>query len=166
VYGAFYDESVGKWGGADLVQTNPGDADQISVSIDDAGNAIAVWVQQDGVTNLLDVWANHFVPGAGWGQNAVRIDTEDLGDVSNPRIAMGPNGNALVVWAQSDGLVNHVWAKRYTVSSGWGSSQKIEAGTGDAISPAISIGEAGSAMAVWPQLNGADNYDIWSSRFD
>ncbi|MGB8223568.1 MAG: Ig-like domain-containing protein, partial [Polyangiales bacterium] len=68
---------AGGWGGAELVETDPGAAAFPQVALDSTGDAIAVWYQSDGTRD--NIWANRFTPTTGWGV-AELIET-DPGDV-------------------------------------------------------------------------------------
>ena len=82
----------------------------------------------------------------------------------SPDIAINASGTAIVVWAQSDGTQDNIWAKRFTPGVGWGLAQLIENEGGKASSPRIDINSAGDAMAVWYHNNGARE-NIWAARF-
>lgn len=141
------------WGTAELIETdNAGAANSPRVAFDTNGNAMAVWSQSDGTR--LNVWANRYTTGSGWG-NAMVIESENLGDAAAPQIVFDSNGNANVVWQQSDGARTNIWANRYTAGSGWGRATLIETdNTGFAGGPQIAIDANGSAIVVWSQSDG------------
>ena len=51
-------------------------------------------------------------PGTGWGTPEL-IENADAGDAFSPRIAVDPQGNAVAVWKQSDGVRDNIWANRF-----------------------------------------------------
>jgi Bacterial Ig-like domain len=151
------------WGTATLIETdNAGDATSPQIAIDANGNALAVWQQSDGTrTNIL---ANRYVVGMGWGTAAL-IETINTGSATAPQIAINANGNALVVWQQSDGTRYNIWSNRYVVGTGWGTAALIETdNAGSAYSPQIAVDTSGNALAVWDQSDGTRN-NIWSNRY-
>jgi len=150
------------WGTAKLIETdNTGDALWPRIAFDNSGNALAVWAQSDGTR--MNIWANRF-DGAGWG-SAELIETDDAGDALWPRIAFDNNGNALVVWAQSDGTHMNIRANRFD-GAGWGSAELIETdNAGDALWPQVAFDNSGNALAVWAQSDGT-RMNIWANRFD
>ncbi len=81
----------------ELDDTSDSSVPQIEVGIDADGNAIAVWTQWSGTTNI---WANRYVAGTGW-QTAELLETDTL-RVLNPRLSMSPTGSALVTWLRRD----------------------------------------------------------------
>ena len=68
-----YTAGVG-WGTAELIMiNNAGQAGFPQVSVDYSGNAVAVWVQSDGIHS--NMWSNRYTSGVGWG-NAELIETD------------------------------------------------------------------------------------------
>ncbi|GLH68089.1 hypothetical protein [Geothrix edaphica] len=149
------------WGTAATIETGiVGDAFEPRIAIGANGNALAVWVQSDGTR--LNVWANRYTVGSGWG-TAGLIETDNAGDAYSPRIALDANGNGEVVWSQFDGTRNNIVANRYAAGSGWGTAT-ILAGASNVGTPQIAFDPSGNALAVWVQSDGA-RYSIWSSRY-
>jgi len=95
------------WGTARLIETSDQDAGSPQVAADLAGNVVAVWTQSDG--SRVRVWANRFVGAAGWGTPRA-IDSATGGASATPSVALDAGGFAQVVWAQSDGTRNDIWA--------------------------------------------------------
>lgn len=152
------------WGTEEKIETDDvGDALDPEVVIDSSDNAIAVWNQTDGTrTNII---ANHYTTLSGWG-TAAKIEYDDAGDALGAIIALDSSSNAIVVWYQSDGTVNNIWANRYSVNSGWGSAELLETDdTGSAMDPEIVINSSGIGMAVWYQFDGTRN-NIWANKFE
>ena len=98
------------WGTAELIETdNAGNAGSPQIAVDSSGNALAVWVQNDGPR--YNIWVNRF-NGSSWG-TAELIETDNAGSAYNPQIAFDSTGNALAVWDQSDGARYNIWANRF-----------------------------------------------------
>ena len=144
-----YTASNGSWGTAQLIENDDtGNAYSPQIAIDSNGNAIAVWEQSGGI------WANHYIPGSGWGTTAESTHAVNADD---PRIAIDANGNAIVVSRQWDGWNAKIQANRYTASTdSWGSAELIDSGyTGVANpNPQIAMDANGNAIAVWGQNDG------------
>jgi hypothetical protein len=151
------------WGAAEPIETdNRGHAGDPRVAIDPDGNAISVWHQSDGMR--ANIWANRYTPSNGWG-TPERIETNDDGEARLSHVAMDPDGNAIVVWHQSDGSRFDVWSNRFTRSSGWDEAQRIDAEhTGDADSARVGVDADGHAIAVWQQFDGI-TVEIWCNRY-
>jgi len=164
IYANRYLASTEKWGDAMLIETeDAGGAERPQVAIDEDGNAIAVWVQLGG--DRAGIWSNRYLSGVGW-EGAKPIGPTGLGSTRAPQIASDPEGNAVAVWVQFDGVhQDSVWSNRYIAGGGWGRSQAIE--TDDEFrvqGPQVAMDVAGNAVAVWSQLNGNFAFDVWSNR--
>ncbi len=97
------------WGAAAAIETNPNNALHPQVSFDRAGNAIAVWEQDDGIYNRI--YANRYVAGTGWGAAAI-IDAGPNGAL-HPQVSFDSAGNAIAVWDQWDGTYYRIYANRF-----------------------------------------------------
>jgi len=153
------------WGVAERIEIDDaGNAEHPRVAMDAMGNAVTVWDQFDGAS--FDIWSNRYVPGGGWG-TARRIESNDAGEALRPRIAVNPDGNAVVVWEQFDGTGNTISSNRYTPDGGWGTTERIDPGTG-AHGPNVAIAPNGDAMAVWHVVAGWGDprHGIWSNRLE
>lgn len=158
-----FSAASGTWGAAQLIETESGNADAPQITLDADGNAIAVWDQSDGTRS--NIWANHFsAAGNTWG-TAQLIEAES-GNARAPQVALDANGNAIAVWAQSDGTRNNIWANRFSAASGtWETAQVIETEPGNAGAPQVALDASGNAIAVWEQFD-AGRSDIWANRFN
>jgi hypothetical protein len=141
------------WGTAARIETDDaGNANNPQIAIDADGNALAVWSQDDGTR--ANIVANRYDAVTGWG-TATLIESADAGDASGPQIAFAANGDAVAVWAQSDGTRANVVSNRYTAGAGWGTATLIEHDdTGDAYDPQVAVDRNGNAVAIWAQFDG------------
>ena len=149
------------WATAALIETDTGGAFNSQIAFDPSGNAMAVWQQLEGTR--YNIRANRYVSGTGWATAAL-IETDNLGDATNPQIAFDQSGHALAVWYQSDGIRNNIWANRYVSGTGWATAALIETDTGSAFSPQIAFDPSGNAIAVWSQFDGIRD-NIWANRY-
>jgi len=151
----------GGWGSAELIN-DAGSATAPQVAADASGNAVAVWAQSDGTRN--NIWTNRFTPSMGWG-TADLIELDDAGPANSPQVAVDAKGNAVAVWAQSDGTRNNIWTNRFTPSTGWGTAELIDLDdAGPANDPQLAVDANGNAIAVWRQSDGTRR-NIWAGRF-
>ena len=152
----------GVWGSAERTEVDGlGEAVSPQFALDTQGNGVVVWLQSDGVRT--NVWANWTTSGV-WG-TAELLETNDMGDAFAPKVAMASQGNAMVVWQQSDGVRDSIWANRLT-SGVWGTAQLIELDdAGDAAAPQVGIDAQGNAIAVWEQSDGVRT-NIWANRYE
>ena len=90
------------------------------------------------------------------------IEFNDIGYAYNPKLAFDKNGNAMVVWRQSDGTQTNIYYNRYLSSTNsWSGAALIEYNdNGDALEPQLAMDENGNAIVVWKQL-----YGIYSNTY-
>ncbi len=150
------------WDIPGLVEQSVGNVEEMDAAVATDGSAIMVWAQSDGThTNL---WGARNLPGSGW-DTPVLIDTTDTADVSLPRLVIDPNGYAMVVWRESDGLTAQLMVADYGPAIGWS--------TPSVLSSAVTIGDArlvirndGSVITAWSQGDTAGmNSTIWSNSY-
>jgi hypothetical protein len=154
LYNTVVNNKNNNWGTSMLI--GPGNCAWHQLAIDSYGNAIVIWLQWDGTHYYI--WANRYTPLNGWG-TAEPIETDPVGRPDSifiysqdygPQIAMDPEGNAIVVWWQWDGIWMNIWANRYTPSEGWETPELIETDDiGNAKYPDVAMDPNGNAIAVW-----------------
>jgi hypothetical protein len=150
------------WRAAELIETDPGIAQNPQVAFDSSGNAIAVWIQRDG-DNTFSIYANRF-NGTNWG--AAELIETDLGPAVNPQIAFDSIGNAIAVWRQRDGANQQsIYANRFN-GTNWGAAELIETDSGIAQKAQVALDSSGNAIAVWIQRDAANNQNVYANRFD
>jgi hypothetical protein len=160
---AFYFTTIG-WGIHEIIQGDEGSAHSPQIAFDNFGNAIAVWIQNSNSTRD-SIRANRYVAGIGWG-TAQQIENNS-GDAKTPRIAVDSSGNAIVIWCQSNGAKDLLWANYYAAGIGWDpfAAELIQSDLeGNASNPEITIDNSGNAFAVWYQTHGNPN-KVWANRY-
>jgi hypothetical protein len=150
------------WETATLMEASDTNVGIPSIAVQANGNAIAVWPQTNGIRD--NIWASRYVVGSGW-STPLLIETNTAGNTYAPSIAIDPNGNAIAVWAQSDGTRLNIWANRYVAGTGWGTAQLIETdNAGPALYPRVAMDANGNAIAVWNQSDGT-HYNAMANRY-
>jgi hypothetical protein len=151
------------WGTPQLIENDATElADSPRIAMDANGDALVIWLQDGGPR--LDVWANRYTAGSGWGTPQL-IETDSAGNAFNHQLASDANGNGLAVWQQYDGTRYNIWSNLYTAGAGWGTAQLIETdNAGLAAVPQVAFDASGNALAVWSQLEGI-RMKIWSNRY-
>ena len=151
------------WGTAELIETdNSGNANGPQVAFDTSGNAVVVWVQNEGA--IFNIWVNHF-NGISW-SIAKQLGTNSGDDVEEPypQVAFDKSGNALAIWHVYDSAVSSIYACRFNGTS-WGTPELIENdNSGNALNPRVALDDSGHAIAVWEQSDGSV-YNIRSNLF-
>jgi len=153
VWSNYYDHRRG-WGRAAKIQIDSVDAYFPLVVIDEEGNAIAMWNQNNLTYDKTNLYANYYTKDRGW-QRSVMIqrDASLLSDGS--ALVMGDKGNAVAMWTQFDssqdqaqsGLATSFFIK----GKGW---QEPEFITHDeATSSSIAANNHGDTFAIWTTMN-------------
>jgi hypothetical protein len=132
----------------------------VQIAVDPAGNAIAVWNQQDGATN--SIYANRYAAGSGWGVAALIETSTDM--AVHPNVGIDAGGNAIAVWMQRGDGTSDIYANRYVAGSGWGAAQRLNSDGSTGYYPEVAVAANGHAMVIWPQSS--DLYpDVRARRY-
>jgi hypothetical protein len=154
----------GRWGTPELLEVNDtGNAINVQLASNGAGNLIAAWQQFDGLQNRI--FANRYSAASGW-SGAELVETNDTASARSPQVALAPSGDAFVLWAQTGAYTDH-WANRYEAGVGWGNATMVQQSSGpgnDTAGYDVAALPGGKALAVWSQAT-ATTEDIWSSVF-
>jgi hypothetical protein len=145
----------------ELDTVHPGDVEHPAVAVNEAGFGVAVWELHDGAQ--VDLYAAEYTPGTGWSEP--HLLESGAGPVSTPRVGVDAQGNALVVWRQSDGTAASLWASRLVGGGGWSSPLLLEAEAGATSVPALAVERSGRALAAWLQPDSGGNVRVRASHF-
>lgn len=127
------------------------------LAMDASGNAFAVWTTAgSGSYSLL---ASRFTPASGAWAAPTTLVTISGSFLTAPALAMNAAGDAAVVWARPD-LVVQAW--RWPAASGaWTGSAILQAGSNYSTSVDLALSSGGRAAATW--VNATSTY---ASRFN
>lgn len=150
------------WENPTLLELAAATAIKPQVAMDGNGNAVAAWIQSDGVANSM--WVARYVADVGW--EAAEVIDDSSASTDFPRIAVDGNGVITALWKQLDGAVFSLWANRYVPGQGWGTPQSLESRPEDASEPWVAADPRGNgdALAVWRQAESGDE-SIWGSWY-
>ncbi|HHO76731.1 MAG TPA: hypothetical protein ENN05_09930 [Deltaproteobacteria bacterium] len=139
----------------------------VQVAMDNNGNALIVWSQSGGSHH--QIFKSEYRSGT-WThpQDVTEHISPDGPDATDsPQVAMDNNGNALIVWHQSDGSTNLIFKSEYR-SGVWTHPQAlteyISLDGKYAESPQLAMDDSGNALIVWEQHNGS-NWQIFKSEY-
>jgi hypothetical protein len=131
------------------------------ITLDAAGNAIAVWAQF--AATSLDVWVNRYTAGGAWG--TATLLEPNVGEAWFPQVAVDAGGNALAVWQEFDGARQSIYSSRYTAGGSWDTPALVEMENGgSATAPRIAMDASGNALAIWVQ-SVAGRLSIYGNRY-
>ncbi len=166
IWSSYFDG--GKWSPPSMISNGLQTGSEPQVAMNSAGQAVAVWRQEDGAGGF-DIWVNRF-DGAVWGV-AETIDNTSMG-AQMPQVAIDGNGNALVVWVQEGvgvfGLLgyNDIYVSRFD-GMAWGAPEALDTINEIANLPQVAFDSDGNAVVVWSQYSGSGGTDnIYANRFD
>jgi hypothetical protein len=135
------------------------------VATDDKGDAVIVWSQGPAPRHIFKSERRNGV----WTHPADSVDniSPDGQSADIPQVAMDNNGDAIIVWLQSDGAYNQVF-KSECRGGVWTHptdlSGHISPDGATAWGPQVAMGDDGSAIIVWAQGNGS-NDQVFRSEY-
>jgi hypothetical protein len=125
-----------------------------------------------------ELWSNRYTAAGGWG-DAIKVPSiaTRVGGAPRmpPSIAMDGNGNAVALWIQgvadSSCTRVNIWANRFAVDQGWGTSQILDGPPGDCSSSngfytvgSIAMELNGNALAMWAKRE-VLHTNVWWTRY-
>lgn len=156
------------WGTATALSSNPANTydDSPAVTIDNAGNVTAVYLQHDGTRRK--VMARRYAAESGTWSTVVGVDSAAAGDVrwGSLRTAQLPNGDVIAIWGQGSSPTS-LWSNRYsTNTASWETPALLEADdTRGAYFGEIAAAPNGNAVVVWQQADNANSGSIYANRY-
>ncbi len=127
------------------------DAACIEVAISTTAEAHVAWF--DGRPGETVVYGAHRSNDGAWDEPATAVLSSEGAVAQDPRLAVGPDGEAAVVWTENAGDRWRVMARRRGPrSADWGApTQLSNESEGDALGPTVAIGSGGPLVAAWAQ---------------
>jgi len=167
-----YTVSVAYWkhpsGLSDNISPDGLDEYGCQVAMDNSGNALIVWYQDDGSRDQIfksEYRDGEWIHPADLDDN-ISPDGEDA-DAYYPQVAMDDNGNALIVWEQFNGSNYQVFKSEYRDGE-WTHpadlDDHISPDGQDAEEPHAAMDNNGNAVIVWDQDDGS-NWRIFKSEY-
>jgi hypothetical protein len=150
------------WSGAFLLESDDsGDAEDVQLAVDVAGNVLVVWDQT--INGGTRVWSQRFDAAANsWNAAPTRLSNVLA---YTPRIGFDSTGNALIAWEQYDDSAA-VYSSRYNATTAtWSAPRNLRSDNGfDATNYALALDPLGNAVVVWQQYEGGQQ-SIWGNVF-
>ncbi len=147
-----YDPTFG-WGPLSRLDSNETPAQVPLLAVDREGNAFVTW-KSDWV-----LYARGYVSGSGWLQ-PVTISTSEEGWIRPYDLAMGSNGQGLVLWREDYHSRSDFRARWWDPGTGWSAPETVVTDIPFNALPSVVVSRTGRAMVVWDQET-----EIWASHF-
>jgi len=130
------------------------------ISHDNFGNAISVWIENDGSNDLVKTSTYNY--NVGW-TDALFIP----GQVSNPssgvQISHDKYGNAMAIWIYNSNVIDY---SKYTyATSTWSNASALFGPSTNVYTPQVKHDIFGNAHVVWIDYNGS-NYRVMAGLYD
>lgn len=130
-------------------------SDKPDISVDAAGNVVAIWQGFDGNNYVIQ---SASLPLHGSWSSPVTLSITG-NDAQAPEIAHDKAGNVVAVWSLFDGTNSVIQSSHLPFGGSWTSPINISASGGNADSCTIAMdrfGNVGNAIAVWHRYNGSN----------
>jgi hypothetical protein len=162
---------VRRMNGTDTAVTlsTAGDAAAPHLSVDAAGNALAVWTQYSNARHTL--WASHYTVALNlWDAPRMISSASAVASALKPDLSMDQSGNAIAVWQQGDGRPNHfdAWVAQYNAgTASWSAPAMLSDGVNSAHCLRVALNASGQGLVAWVQERGDGSSiatppaDIW-----
>lgn len=167
VEGSYRQSLATPWQRARIVERASGQAETPVVGIDGRGNAVAVWELLAGHSSRIVV-ATRSVRRSTWSPPHTLMASAQ--EVSNPALAVSPDGTAVAVWKQHlrggvlTGSHNVIWASRRRAGARtWSAPLRLgieaeppgqSSGTTQVPGPHVAVNSAGQGIVVWQGRDG------------
>ncbi|MGB3492385.1 MAG: hypothetical protein WBA57_06645 [Elainellaceae cyanobacterium] len=127
--------------------------DGAAIAMDADGNFVVTWESEDQDGDRRGIFAQRFdADGVAIGDE-FQVNTETSGNQDNAAIALGPNGEFVVVWESDDQdkSGSGIYGQRFDADgNALGSEFQVNStGGGNQIAPAIAIDADGNFMVTW-----------------
>lgn len=154
----------GEWSAITRLDNLPGSASEVKVGMDSQGNAIAVWLQEDGTARSVYA-ARYDVEAKTWSApELLEQSSENAGFVE---LAVGPSGRAVAIWQQKDAVEYSIFAAVFDEESkAWGAAAPVENANTVARHPHVAVNAKGEAVAIWAQIQEPNSYMTFARRLD
>ena len=145
------DMTVPGWTPGALLESSGLPASAPQLKYDGAGNAHAVWIQDD------NVYYQQFDAESGTWSAVTIIDSGIQGVPGKPSLSVSSSGNVIIAWVQ-DGNIH----ARRNIAGVWEASAPLEQASGAATSPIAAITNDGRSVVLFHQTDGTRN-NLYSS---
>ncbi|HEV7609219.1 MAG TPA: hypothetical protein VGO61_17895 [Steroidobacteraceae bacterium] len=172
VYARRYDKASNTWDAVrtlDLGTSSANIGNTVSISMDDAGNAVIAFSQLDGAGAYSTYAVRYTAAGNSW-STAVAIEASssqvDYYQVTNLSTSIAGGSAIAVCWVQGDPAAGNVMSTYASIWNGtsWSAAQQLDSTNLTTSNVSIAIDSSRRATAVWLETNGSFQ-DIRYARY-
>jgi hypothetical protein len=145
--------SPAAWTSASTLSAAGQDASEPAVAMGSDGHAAVVWQRSDGSSNRVQ--AVVAAPGGAFGTPQTLSYAGN--SAFSPNVAVDRAGNAVAVWARSDGQRSRIQVSVRAAGGAFGSPQTLSASGAHAFEPRVAMAPGGTAVVVWYRAEGIYN---------
>jgi hypothetical protein len=150
----------GAWTPAATIDNDVGNSTPPRVALAPTGEVVAAFTQSAANNGgVVQLWASRF--GTAW-EKPKSLGASDLSPPSDQRIAMSPDGSALVAFLQADAVKPRVWVTGATLTGAWAAPAMVD--TAGGALPEVALAANGHAVVTWIETQGPSTAALWASR--
>lgn len=154
-----FDSTTGQWSAEVELKNAGATSDGGDISVDDSGNAMAVWLETDAGATYL--YSRRYNAAAGSWADAVLLETNS--GLAQPTVSMSGD-DAVVSWLRRNASsLDDVYSIKQT-DGVWGTARLLETRDSFAAAVTSTINVAGNAAVVWTQVDDS-NVSIYEARY-
>ncbi len=173
IWTARFTTSTATWSAPTVLDLSTEIAKNVTLELDSANNAIAVWRQWDVASSIYTLYASHYMATDNTWASPTRV-SDAIIDVESFKLSIDGLNNAFITWQSIDHgfagfSLDRIYAIRYTGGAWESIPTVISNDSGNATNPSISSDSGGNAWLIWQQTDSEDRTStesIWASRFN
>ena len=154
----------------DYIGPNTDSAWQVRVAMDNNGDAIIVWTQDEITNDHQVIFKSEYRSGT-WTHPTDANDGFSPQDNTcwTPAVAMDNNGNAIIAWYESNGTNTMIYVREYREGA-WSPMPNLlsdnfsPTGQNANYRPRVAMDDNGNAIVTWYQSNGS-NWQIYKREY-
>ncbi len=157
-------DKIKTWTDPSPVSNSSTDANYPRVAMNDNGNAVIVW-QQDDDSGNTQIFKSEYLKGAWTNPSPVSTNNSTVTDVYSPQVAMDDNGNAVIVWVQYFPIYSsHQVFKSEYRNRTWTNPSLLDNPLGYmSTNPQVAMDDNGNTVIVWERYDKAHEDTVGSS---
>jgi len=155
-----YDPDNG-WGVSLSIHNSDNGAFDFNIAINDEGEALAVWSENEGAHEWSRV--SNYSPSSGWATPVLIVD-DDMNDIIWPAVVTDGSGGFFTIWEEISPFHRKLLFRQFNKESGWGTVETVV--EGELVSyPRLAFSDSGDVLVAWVQQNVFGIDSIWVKNY-